>query len=175
LSSNLAAPIQSRAADVNRSLLAKLRRLLRSRGRTAEDSDDLIQEAFLRLQVYCREKVVAQSEAFLVRTALNLSIDDRRRARNRTAVASPLEALSIVDLNPKPDEVYEAEQRFSRVRAALDALSPRCREVFLLHRVDGCSYGQIAAQLSISVSTVEKHMAKAAMFIDSWSKAEREE
>jgi DNA-directed RNA polymerase specialized sigma24 family protein len=39
-------------------LVLKLRRLLRSRGRNVDDTDDLIQEAFLRLQMYCRDKSV---------------------------------------------------------------------------------------------------------------------
>lgn len=66
-----------------RSLSAKLRRLLRSRGRSADDTDDLIQEAFLRLQLYCRDHEVRETEAFLVRTALNLSHDLGRRERTQ--------------------------------------------------------------------------------------------
>jgi len=61
-------------------ILLKLRRLLRSRGRSLDDTDDLIQEAFLRLQLYCRDHQVEQPEAFLVRTVLNLSTDLRMGA-----------------------------------------------------------------------------------------------
>ena len=60
-------------------LFSKLRRLLRSRGRSLDDTDDIIQEAFLRLQLYCQEHVVQQQEAFLVRVALNLCVDQRKR------------------------------------------------------------------------------------------------
>ena len=38
-------------------------------------------------------------------------------------------------------------------------LSPRAREVFLMHRLEGFSHAQIASTLRISVSTVEKHIA----------------
>lgn len=65
--------------DGVRPLIVKLRRLLRSRGQSVDDTDDLIQEAFLRLQVYCRERAVNRPEAFLVRTALNLAVDRFRR------------------------------------------------------------------------------------------------
>jgi DNA-directed RNA polymerase specialized sigma24 family protein len=58
-------------------ILIRLRKLLISRGRTVDDADDLIQEAFLRLEVYCRDHQVRQPEAFLVRTTLNLSIQSR--------------------------------------------------------------------------------------------------
>lgn len=149
-------------------MLIKLRKLLRSRGRSADDADDLIQEAFLRLQLYCRDKPVEQPEAFLVRTALNLSIDGHRRASSRLTIVERVENLPLVDGAPPPDEVLAAQQRLQRVKQALDALNPRAREVFLLHRAEGYSYGQIAERLGISVSTVEKHMAKAALFFDAW-------
>src|SRR5688572_23608149 len=97
--------------DEVRSLLAKLRRLLRSRGRSIDDSDDLIQEAFLRLQMYCREHVVQKREAFLVRTVLNLSADLSRRERRVTIEQGALEKLHLVDPTPTPDRVYATQQR----------------------------------------------------------------
>jgi RNA polymerase sigma factor (sigma-70 family) len=156
-------------------VLIKLRKLLRSRGRNTDEADDLIQEAFLRLQLYCRDKPVEQPEAFLVRTALNLSIDGHRRASHRLTVAERVETLVLVDNRPLPDEVLAAQQRLQRVKHALDALNPRAREVFLLHRAEGYSYGQIAQRLGISVSTVEKHMAKAALFFAAWLDREEQE
>jgi RNA polymerase sigma factor (sigma-70 family) len=149
-------------------LFTKLRKLLRSRGRTTDDADDLIQEAFLRLQVYCQGKSVEQPEGFLVRAALNLSIDDLRSARRRHGSTTTLDALQLVDTRPLPEEALATEQRLQRAKQALDALSPRAREVFLLHRAEGYSYGQIAQRLGIGLSTVEKHMAKAALFFDAW-------
>jgi RNA polymerase sigma factor (sigma-70 family) len=52
------------------------------------------------------------------------------------------------------------------VEAAVARLPPRCREVFWNNRVDGLSYAQVAAHLGISVSAVEKHMARACLLID---------
>jgi hypothetical protein len=51
--------------DDVRLLAFKLRRLLRSRGRSADDTDDLIQEAFLRLQIYCRDKSIEEPHALV--------------------------------------------------------------------------------------------------------------
>jgi outer membrane receptor protein involved in Fe transport len=45
-------------------------------------------------------------------------------------------------------------------------LSPRQREVFLLNRLEGYSFPQIAARLGISLSMVEKHAAKAVTKFD---------
>lgn len=156
-------------------LRTKLQRLLRSRGRSPDDTDDLIQEAFLRLQLYCKDQAVEQSEAFLVRTALNLSVDERRRARHRTTVQTPVELLPLIDTSPPLEEIMAAQQRLQRVKKALDAMTPRLREVFILHRAEGYNYEQIGEQLGISKSTVEKHMAKAALFFDQWCIQESKE
>lgn len=56
--------------------------------------------------------------------------------------------------------------------AALDSLGPRTREIFLLHRLDGLKYREIAAQLDITVSAVEKHIAKASLFLVNWVEGE---
>jgi RNA polymerase sigma factor (sigma-70 family) len=154
--------------DNIRSLFQKLRRLLRSRGRSAEDADDLIQEAFLRLQVYCREHTVAQPEAFLVRTALNLSIDRARHDRSQPVSHGVLDKLNLVDPSPSPDAVYAGQKRLLHWKRGLAALSPRRREVFLLNRLEGYSFPQIAGQLGISLSMVEKHAAQAVLFLTEW-------
>lgn len=154
------------------SLLRKLRKLLISRGRTVDDSDDLIQEAFLRLELYCRDHQVHRPEAFLVRTALNLSIDERRSAHVRHKAAEAVETLVLVDPRPTPDEVLAAQQRLHHMKRGLQSLSPRVREVFLMNRVEGYSYSQIAAKLEISDSAVEKYIAKASQFLWEWMNRE---
>jgi RNA polymerase sigma factor (sigma-70 family) len=158
--------------DEIRPLFEKLRRLLRSRGRTVEDADDLIQEAFLRLQVYCRDHTVEQPEAFLVRTALNLSTDRARQGRRQRLDYGVLEKLALVDPSPTPDAVYAGQKRLLHWKRGLEALSPRRREVFLLNRVEGYSFPQIAERLGISLSMVEKHAARAVLFLTDWMEQE---
>jgi RNA polymerase sigma factor (sigma-70 family) len=150
-------------------LIEALRRFLRHRGRTGDEADELIQEAFLRLQVYRRERHVHEPEAFLVRTVRNLSVDMRRRQVQRGPhVAVESEKIHLVDPSPPPDEVLSSQQRLQRLRAGLEALPPRTREIVLLQRIEGFSHGQIATRLGITVSAVEKHIAKAALFLSDW-------
>lgn len=164
-----ALPCHRTVMDALPLLFVKLRRLLRSRGRSADDTDDLIQEAFLRLQMYRREREVREPEAFLVRTALNLSINAARQRRSHGIhVSQDLEASTIIDPTPSPDEVVAAQERLQRLRAGIETLNPRTREVLLLHRIEGYSQAQIAARLGITVSAVEKHIAKAALFLTEW-------
>src|SRR5688572_24509661 len=149
-------------------LLLKLRRLLRSRGRSIDDTDDLIQEAFLRLQLYCRDHTIERKEAFLVRTALNLSTDQARQEHRVCIERGLLEKLPLIDPKPAPDEVYAGQKRLLHWQQGLAALSPRRREVFLLNRVEGYSFPQIAQRLGITLSMVEKHAAKAVLFLTEW-------
>lgn len=75
----------------------------------------------------------------------------------------------IADAKPLQDEVLIARKRLESVRAAIDALPPRTREVFLMHRLEGAKYREIAIALGMSQSAVEKHIARAALLITEWS------
>lgn len=152
----------------------RLTRLLRRRGRTPEDTEDLVQEAFLRLLAVLRAgKEVRESEAFLVRTALNLSVDRYRREHRDLFVSEAVEDLPLVDLAPPPEEVIAAEQRLKQMRHVLDTeLGPRTREVYLLHRLEGYTYEEIGRRMHMSSRTVEKHIARAVTTM--WMRRQRE-
>lgn len=141
---------------------------------TRSDSpEDLLQEAFVRLQEYSARAPVENAGAFLMRTAINLSHDERRRGRFRHAVDPADRAvLELSDENPLQDEVFATRERLRAVQRALALLPPRTREVFLMRRVDGLKYSEIAQRLEISVSAVEKHVAKAVLFIANYASDE---
>jgi RNA polymerase sigma factor (sigma-70 family) len=140
---------------------------LRRRGESHADAEDLIQEAFLRLHLYCRSSETHQQEAFLKRTLLNLLVDRHRKEHTERYVEEKPEELSgelaLIDLRPSPDEEFAVQQRLTNVEALLNSLAPRTREVFVMHRLEGYSCGQIAKQFGISVSAVEKHIARAVL------------
>ena len=140
----------------------RLKKLLQRRGNTREEAEDLIQQAFLRVKVYCDEGgEIKEPEAFLVRTVLNLSRDVREREHRDLYLAEPVETLAIADPAPTPDEVLEFEDRLKELENVLEAISPRTREVFFMHRLHGLSYVQIAEHFDVSVSAIEKHIARA--------------
>lgn len=141
----------------------RLRKVLLRRGRTKEEADDLIQEAFLRMQEYCqRGGQVRQTEGFLMRTALRLASNARRDAHRELYSDQQVEDLVLlIDTSPTPDEVLAGDQCLERMRDALDTVSRRTRDIFFMQRLDGLSYAQIAQQTRLSISAVEKHMASA--------------
>ncbi len=148
--------------------LAILRAVRRAIGQS-DAAEDLLHSAFVRLSEYRQQHTVENPAGFLVRTAANLAVDERRRVQARRE--SPIDIADMLDLSdrqPLHTEVLAAQDRLNKVMAGLDSLGPRTREIFLLHRVDGLKYREIAAQLDITVSAVEKHIAKASLFLVNW-------
>jgi RNA polymerase sigma-70 factor (ECF subfamily) len=147
---------------------ARLMKVCLRRGRSQEDAEDLIQEALLRLEEYCRSAVVRNREEFLARTVANLAIDQQRRARTVAYASEPVEELArilpIIDPNPDPERVLAAEQRLLVVQCRLDAASVRTREIYFAHR-SGYRYDEIAAAFDITEKTVEKHIARAVLIL----------
>jgi RNA polymerase sigma-70 factor (ECF subfamily) len=158
-------------------LTGKLRRYVRSRVGTKEDAEDVIQEAYLRVLRYSVEHEVQDRERLLFSAAKNLAVDSIRRRHSRDRTAADYYATIEVEAPtwPAPDEELYIHQRLNLVEAAVAVLPERCREVFLLNRVDNLSYSQIAVHLGISVSAVEKHIARACLLIDAEISSEREE
>src|SRR5580704_5174488 len=99
-----------------------MRSLIVRRGVGPDEADDIIQEAFARLEAYTQAKEVCSREAFLMRTAQNLVRDRARRAR-----AAPFENVSVdlelvADGSPQPDEIVQGRERLRRAQTGLDRL-----------------------------------------------------
>ena len=141
--------------------------------KTGHDAEDLLHDAYLRLAEFrarAGAQPIANPDAYIVRAAVNLGIDARRRDRAIDgAVAIETRCRDMEDQAPLQDEVLAARRRLERVQEGLKLLTPRTREIFLMHRLDGLKYGEVAERLGISRSAVEKHIAKAMLFLTEWT------
>lgn len=152
---------------VNREFWDRMIREVRTRARGQSDAEELLHAAYLRLLHYRARQTVGNVAAFLVRTAVNIGIDNYRHDRF-IANIDPGET-GACENSPLQDEVLAARVRLERVREGLNRLTPRTREIFLMHRLDDMKYREIAERLGISQSAVEKHIAKAALFLTEWT------
>jgi len=140
---------------------------LRRRGRSEQDAEDLVQEAFVRLASYEREHAVERPDAFLMKTALNLSID-AYRTRTRQGDEVLLEDAVIIDMAPGAEDVVLSRERLARLSDCVARLNDKTRNIFLAHRLDGLSYQEIGRLHGVSTSSVERHMVKATLLITAW-------
>lgn len=152
---------------VNREFWNSLIRQVRMRTRGRADPEELLHAAYLRLLRYRAQHAVENVAAFLVRTAVNIGVDNYRHERFIADVAP--DDVGRAENSPLQDEVLASRVRLERVREGLSRLTPRTREIFLMHRLDELKYREIAERLGISQSAVEKHIAKAALFLTEWT------
>lgn len=150
--------------------LTLLRRRLLRRGRSSrQDIDDLIQEGFVRLCHYqqAHKAPVRDPVGFLVDVVEKVHIDRLRRDLLTRRIFSdmPVEEVECADTNSAEQDA-EMQELIERIEWSLAAANPRTREAFLLHRFDGRSSAEIAAQLGISTRAVRDHIAKALLLID---------
>lgn len=153
----------------DRAYWAGLVKLVTRRTRGYADAEDLLHSAFVRLEGYKTDHEVQNPDAFLVRTAVNIAIDAHRHDK-LWDFSRDGECTRCSDGAPLQDEVLAARERLVRVNAGLAKLPARTREIFLLHRLEGLKYRELAARYGISQSAVEKHMARAMLFLTEWTR-----
>lgn len=138
-----------------------LRHLTRRLG-SASAAADVAQDTWLRLRRAEAVPELQNPQAYLFRIADNLARDRLRSDATRARTLLPAEFGEDRPSNaPGADSVLDHRQRLRVLGRAVAELPPKCREVFLLHKFDGLSHGEIAARLGISRSMVEKHVMKA--------------
>lgn len=143
------------------------RELLNYFTRQVKDRDgaaDIVQEAYARvLGVQQAGQPIHEPRALLYRTARNVLIDQQRHnALRETEDPQTLDAMPAPAAQ-QPEEAYAAQQRVGRLVAAIEALPPRCREAFVLHKLDGLSHAEVAARMGISRNMVERHVMLAVL------------
>lgn len=145
---------------------APLVRFLTNRVHDEEEASDLAQEAFLRIYNLEHPQKLTNARAFLFRTAANLVIDRGRREKVHARFlesesASPDDSDKSGYHSPSAERAVAAEQQLTVIYRTIDRLPPNCRRAFLLHRGQNLTYSEIARELGISTSMVEKHVIEA--------------
>jgi RNA polymerase sigma factor (sigma-70 family) len=127
-----------------------------------EDVSDVVQETYCRVLKAGQLETIRDPKAFLFRVANNVRLNESKHRRAKVEDdAVDIERLEADDQKPSLYRDLKAQQELAIVRAALQELTPKCREVFVLNRFENLSYSQIAAELDLSVSMIEKHVSQA--------------
>lgn len=135
------------------------------RGAPEATAEDLAQDCFTRLFALASRDHIENLEAYLFRTASCVFADYVEYVQRRQAskhAPFDLDAFDTLATEaPGPDRVLEAKEGVARLKTVLAELKPRTREIFLLNRLDGLSYTQIAVSFGMTNRGVEWHMMEA--------------
>ena len=151
---------------------ANLQRFLTRKLGTVADAQDAVQDAYLRMLTAADvdEEKLRSPKAFLFKVASNIAIDAaRRRLREQRSInymPGPRavyngEQYDVVCPQRMPDGRVDDQMRLDRVLGCLKGLPQKCRRAFLMHKFMEMSYSEVAAELGVTVSMVEKYLSQA--------------
>lgn len=130
-----------------------------------DDAQEIAQEALLRIHRLEHADEIDDARAFLFQVASNMATDQLRR-RSLQKRYLEVESGRVAELGGAADEstpeaLVAAREQVARIYAAIDTMPLKSRQALMLHRVRGLSYTEIAREMDVSVSSVEKYILDA--------------
>lgn len=152
---------QSRLEEMVTHYRAPLLRFFQRRVGPGEDADDLVQDVFSRLAAQDLA-AIANVQGYVFQIAANVLRDKARRASVRSIMTRAPDDFDVEDeAGFSPERILQSREALQIMVAALYELPEQVRMVFSHYHFDGVAQVEIARRMSLSLSTVEKHMAKA--------------
>lgn len=133
-----------------------------------DKAEDIVQDIYLRIEAMTEEAAatVENPASFLYRIGLNLYLDGHRRTRRRevrddawTDATIDVSGGLSLSSTPSPEDAAWARLKLDRVTRSLEGVTPKARQAFRLHKIDGLSHAETARRLGVSQSSVEKYLA----------------
>ena len=152
----------STLAEQAGSLRGWLTRYFRRRVRNDAEVEDMVQDVFARMVARDSTETVEHLGGYILKTASSVLADGARRWSSHGAgLHVPFDSELHGEEEFDPERVLQGKEDLHAATAALLSLPERTRTVFILRRLEGQKYRDIATHLGISVSAVEKHMVRA--------------
>lgn len=160
---NVADPVTDSSSEpeaftrLYKTTVAPLRRYLGRLLGNSSEAEEVAHDAYARIY----QKPADKPEALLYTTARRLAINRLKRRKISPVAPTDFGLDTSASSSPSvPDQVI-ARQEWDLLQTAINDLPPGCRQVLLLRKVELLSHREIAEQLNIAVSTVEKQHARA--------------
>lgn len=135
---------------------------LRRRMRTAEDANDVAQEAYVRMMQYEGSRDIHSPSSLLFRIATNVANDFARADQSRRVQDQcSIDDHELASHEPSAERQIAGCEDLATLLVAIRQLPQKCQQVFLLSRVKHMTYPEIARHCGISVKMVEKHISHA--------------
>ena len=104
-------------------------------------------------------RIKTSVKSYLFKACHNKFIEKMRASTKETTLLETLKWETLSKLQPETGTVDN--QKVEIINVAIEQLSPKCREAFLLSRYNQLKYKEIGEVMGISVKTVEIHISKA--------------
>lgn len=124
----------------------------------AAQADDLVQDAFIKLWKNCAKTPIAKAKSFLYTITNNAFLNE---VAHKKVVLKYEKSQSDRFDGQSPEYILEEKEFKKKIEAAISNLTEGQRTAFLLNRIEGKKYAEIAELLNISVKAVEKRMSQA--------------
>jgi RNA polymerase sigma-70 factor (ECF subfamily) len=133
--------------------------------KSKEETEEIIQEIFIKIWEN-REKLsdIDSLKNYLFRFAKNKLLDNVRHLQVRQRVFSEIRRTKDIAENTTRDQ-YTYREYYHLVQQAIEKLPPKRKLIFRLNIENGLSQDEIAGQLNISKSVVQKQIYKATYFV----------
>jgi RNA polymerase sigma-70 factor (family 1) len=121
-----------------------------------DQAEDITQDAFIKLWQNCADVPLEKAKSYVYTIANNASLNviAHQKVVLNYAKSSGKNELT----NENPEFVLEEDEFKIKLNKAIQNLNETQRVAFLMHRIDGKKYAEIAAELEISVKAVEKRI-----------------
>jgi len=160
MGTNSGDPDRNGISDVYLKYQTLLKRYMTRFLRQPQDIEDILQEAFLRSYVAEINMDIRSPRAFLFKTARNLALKHLDKSSTRLVdYIEDLGTLEVLVDEISTEDRAQSQEQFIIFCRAVSILPLQCRKAFILRKVYGLSHKEVAEQLGISTSTVEKHLA----------------
>lgn len=130
----------------------------------AETARDIAQSAYLRVWRYAHTEEVGNLQALIFKTAANLAANEFRARKRRSFLGAEPKGGSLDSENQIPDDNPSAErmvldkEALNGCMAAIEELPANARRAFVMSRFEERNYRDIARELNVSESSVEKYI-----------------
>ncbi len=124
----------------------------------AAQADDLVQDAFIKLWQNCAKTTMGSAKSFLFTITRNAFLNE---VAHKKVILNHVKFQSIRVDNESPEHILQQKEFNDKIESAISNLTEGQRTAFLLNRLEGKKYTEIATILDISVKAVEKRMSLA--------------
>jgi RNA polymerase sigma-70 factor (ECF subfamily) len=138
-------------------------RFLMCRLKSSQEAKEVAQEAYVRILQLDSTDGVSHLQAFLFKTAANLAADRIKTGARRERI-DRLDFFDDQDVAPAPEIGLAASEEIENVLAAVEALPPKCRYAFIMHRFHGHEISDVARLMNIGERMVRIYIERALVY-----------